>query len=232
MTKPPAPHFFTEEASRHYDERNARLAPISACMHFLIQLALQELPVKSHILCIGVGTGAEVLTLAKAFPAWTFVGVDPSAPMLEVCRQRLADAGISDRCQLIHGYVRDVPGGENFDAALGVIVGHFVPRAEKAAFFGNMVRRLKEGGTLVNTEISFDLDSPEFPAMMKNWGRVQTLMGATPESLEKLPQQMREMLDIFPPEETEELLRRCGVHQPLRVFQAFMICGWVGQKRT
>lgn len=201
-------------------------------MHFLIQLALQGLPAKSRVLCVGVGTGAEVLVLAEAFPDWTFVGVDPSAPMLEVCGARLAEAGISDRCQLIHGYVQDAPDGEIFDAALGVLVGHFVPRAEKAEFFGNMVRRLKDGGTLVNTEISFDLNSPEFPAMMKNWGRVQTLMGATPESLEKLPQQLREMLDILPPHETEALLRQSGVGEPMRFFQAFMICGWVGQKRT
>ena len=132
-------------------------------------MILKDLPANSQILCIGVGTGAEILSLAKVFPLWTFVGVDPSASMLEVCKERLQKAGIVERCQLIHGYVQDAPTGQNFDAALGILVGHFVKRVERLQFFQNMVSRLKKNSYLINTEISYDLDSPEFPMMLKNW---------------------------------------------------------------
>ena len=222
--------FFNKEASQSYDEKNRRLAPIADNMHFLIRLILQELPTQAHVLCVGVGTGAEILSLARAYPRWTFVGLDPSASMLEVCAERLAQAGVADRCQLVEGYVQDLPAGETFDAALSVLVGHFVKREERLSFYQNMVARLRKGGTLVNTEISFDLNSAELPSMLKNWEKVQKLMGATPESLAMLPTALREMLTVLPPAETESLIKQCGVGIPIRFFQSFMITGWYGAK--
>ncbi len=103
------------EAAKVYDEKNKQLAPIADNMHFLIHLILKNASVKSRVLCVGVGTGAEILSLSTAFPEWTFVGVDPSIGMLDVCRERLKVAGVLDRCEFIHGYVHDVPQGENFD---------------------------------------------------------------------------------------------------------------------
>ncbi len=227
MTSSPADNF-NATAARAYDARNRNLSPIADCMHFLIRLALQDLPAKSHALCVGVGTGAEILSLAKAFPQWTFVGLDPSAAMLEVARERLAQAGVLERCQLQHGYVKDAPPGQNFDVALSVLVAHFVKRGERLDYFRNMTSRLRKGGSIVNTEISSDLDAPEFPAMLKKWEKVQELLGATPESLANLPKLLREMLSVLSPQETEELLRQSGIPEPLRFFQAFMITGWIG----
>lgn len=230
MSKPSATDFFTKELAQAYDERNRKLAPISENMHFLIRLVLKDLPVNSQVLCVGVGTGAEILSLARAFPQWSFVGVDPSESMLEVCRERLQEAGVLDRCKLIQGYIQEAPGGANFDAALSVLVGHFVKREERLSFYKEMVSRLKKGGSFINTEISFDLDSAEFPEMLKNWEQVQMLMGATPESLAKLPSQLREALTVLPNSEVEEFLRLSGLETPVRFFQAFMITGWYGRK--
>jgi tRNA (cmo5U34)-methyltransferase len=230
MQKPTAADYFNHDAARSYDERSRKLAPITQCMHFLIQLALADLPGNAHILCVGVGTGAEVLSLAQAFPGWTFTGVDPSASMLAVCAERLKEAGAQDRCQLVHGYVQDVAAGEKYDAALSILVGHFIKRDDRLGYFREMTSRLKRGGSLVNTELSFDLESPEFPAMLKNWERVQALMGATPDKLASLPQQLRDMLTVLPPQETENLLRQSGIPMPVRFFEAFMIRGWHGTK--
>jgi tRNA (cmo5U34)-methyltransferase len=93
-------HFFSKEMAEAYDARNRKLAPIADAMHFLIRLVLQRLPARSRVLCAGVGTGAEMLSLAEAFPEWTFLGVDPSAEMLAVCGERLKKAGLKERCEL------------------------------------------------------------------------------------------------------------------------------------
>ena len=55
-------------------------------------------------------------------------------------------------------------------------------------------------------------------------------MGATPESLAALPAQLRDVLAVLPPAETETLLRQSGIETPVRFFQAFMISGWYGTK--
>jgi tRNA (cmo5U34)-methyltransferase len=222
--------FFNKEMAAAYDARNTRLAPIADAMHFLIRLVLPRLPARSRILCAGVGTGAEVLSLGQAFPEWTFLGLDPSAAMLAVCGERLKQAGMAGRCELVRGYIQDLPAGESFDAALSVLVGHFVKREERLGFYRSMVSRIRSGGYLVNTELSFDLDSPEFASMLKDWEQVQALMGATASSLASLPMVLREMLTVLPPAEVESLLRQSGVSMPVRFFQAFMISGWYAQK--
>lgn len=222
--------FFTEELARRYDERNAKLAPIAQSLHFLTGLVLENLPAHAKILSVGAGTGADILSLAQAFPEWTFVAVEPSAAMLAICRERMQNAGIADRCELVHGFVQDVPVRAEFDAAVALLVAHFVQRDERREFFRNMTARLRPGGTLVNAEISFDLDSADFPLMLRNWQSVQRLMGGTPESLQGLPKQLREVLAVLAPSETESILRASGIATPLRFFQAFMISAWYGMK--
>jgi tRNA (cmo5U34)-methyltransferase len=228
-SKPTVIDHFTE-AAKAYDEKNRQLSPIAENMHFLIRLILKDAPVRARVLCVGVGTGAEILSLSKQFPEWTFVGVDPSIGMLDVCRARLKSASVLDRCELIHGYVHDVPAGENFDIALSVLVAHFVKREERLNFYKAIKDRLRSNGYLINTEISYDLNSVEFPLMLRNWEAVQLLMGATPESIANLSQVLREMLSVVSPAETESLLKQSGIYLPVRFFQAFMISGWYGLK--
>lgn len=221
---------FTREISKNYDEKNRNLAPIADNMHFLVRFVLQDMPVKSHILCVGVGTGAEIFSLAACFPEWTFVGVDPSAPMLEICQERLNDAGIAERCSLIHGYIDDVPADQNFDAVLSILVGHFIKRDGRVQFYKHIRDRLKNGGYFVNTEISYDLDSQQFPAMLGHWEKVQSLMGATPESLQALPDGLRNILSVLPPHQVEEMIVSGGFSPPVRFFQSFLIHGWYAVK--
>lgn len=221
---------FTPEHAQAYDARNSKLSAISNTMHFLIRLVLQDLPANARILCVGAGTGAEILSLAQAYPAWSFLGVDPSAAMLEVCDRNLQAAGISDRCQLVHGYVEDAPTGEAFDAALSILVAHFIPKEQRLGFFRQMVSRLKPQGRLVNAEISADMDATTFSAELNDWQKIQTLMGATPESLANLPHLLRHVLNVLPPAHTDEILRQSGIALPVSFFQSSLIRGWHGRK--
>lgn len=225
----PSTGFFNKELASQYDEKNRRLKPISECLHFLMGAILKDLPEVSRVLSIGAGTGAEILSLAQLFPKWTFVAVDPAPPMLEVCKERLGKEGILERCEFVEGYVQDV--NENdFDVVVSLLVGHFVKRDDRLGYYKGMVERLRHGGYVVNAEISYDLNSPEFPFMLKNWEEIQKLMGATPESIAMLPKALREMLTVLSPQEVEDHIRRAGINSPVRFFQAFMICGWYGVK--
>lgn len=226
---PPASHFFNQEMAEAYDRRNAGLKPISDSLHFLMGLALKDLPADARVLCVGVGTGAEILSLAGVYPGWTFVGVDPSGEMLGVARHRLGEAGVMDRCELVEGYVGDVV-ETGFDAVISLLVAHFIQRKDRPGFYGAVHDRLKPGGRFLSAEISADLEAPDFPAMLEDWKQVQTLMGATPESLARLGDMMRDVLGVVPPAETEALWREAGFPLPVPFFQAFMIRGWHADK--
>lgn len=222
--------FFNQEIADAYDRRNAGLKPISESLHFLMRLALADVPAEARVLCVGVGTGAEILSLATAFPGWTFVGVDPSAEMLAVGAHRLAEAGVMDRCTLIHGYVDDVA-ETGFDVVVSLLVAHFIRREGRPAFYAAIHDRLKPGGRFLSAEISADLDGPQFPVLLTDWKQVQTRMGATPESLAKLEDGLRDVLGVLPVAETEALWRDAGFPLPVPFFQAFMIRGWHATKR-
>lgn len=226
MSHPTAPPvLFNQAMADAYDRRNSALAPISANLHFLIGLTLTDLPDDARVLCVGVGTGAEILSLAAARPGWSFVGVDPSAEMLAVGRHRLEEAGVLDRCRLLTGYVEDVA-EDGFDAVVSLLVAHFIKREGRAAFYRAIHDRLAPGGRFVSAEICGDLDAPEAPAMLEDWKQVQARMGATPESLANLTQTMRQALGVLTPAETEALWRDAGFALPIPFFQAFMIRGW------
>ncbi|WP_413587182.1 class I SAM-dependent methyltransferase [Bdellovibrio sp. HCB274] len=229
MSKPSV-DFFPPEAALVYDEKNKKLAPISEGMLFLIRLLLKDLPTQAKVLCVGAGTGNEILALAHFYPEWKFVALDPSQGMLDVCRERITKAGLADRCEFIKGYVHDSPADNKYDAVLSILVAHFIPKEERLNYFKDIHTRLLPGGYVVNTEISFDLNSAEFPQMLENWKTVQSLMGATHESLAKVPEVLKNVLAVLPPSETEKIFREGGFAVPVRFFQAFMICGWYAQK--
>lgn len=226
------PHdFFTQEHAERYDDRNNKLAPISNNLHFLISLILENLPSCARILSVGAGTGAEIISLAKVYSNWSFVAVEPSQSMLNVCRKRIEMAGFIERCEFVHGFAHELPTKQNFDAVLSVLVGHFVKLSERSKFYKNMADHLRSGGYLINAEISFDLDSDKFPQMLKSWESIQEMMGATPESLASLPKQLREVLTVLPPEKVEDLIHESGIDIPIQFFKAFMISGWYGTKK-
>lgn len=231
MNKNP-PDFFNQDIAKIYDDRNSKLLKISDCSFFLLSLILKNLPDKARVLCVGAGTGAEIIFLSQIYPEWTFVALEPSGPMLEVCREKTRKAGIQDRCEFVNSYIHEMDKGENFDAVLSLLVGHFVPLDIRAKFYQEMTDRLKVGGTLASVEISYDLESKEFPFMIKNWESIQALMGATSETLAMLPKLLKEKLVVLSPSKIVELIKQSGIQRPVPFFQAFMIHGFYGIKEN
>jgi SAM-dependent methyltransferase len=88
----------------------------------------------SKVLCVGCGTGQELITLAQVHRAssapakWSLVGVDPSEPMLAVAKQRFAQELTpeqSARVELVQAYLSAVSIEEKytgFDAATSLLV--------------------------------------------------------------------------------------------------------------
>jgi tRNA (cmo5U34)-methyltransferase len=230
MAQPPV-NFFDEKAAAGYDERNAKSAPIMENLHFLLRLVLRDLPANASILCVGVGTGADILGLAQAFPGRHFTGVEPSAPMLDVCRKRLEASGLKDRTELFRGYLSDYQSDKKFDAVLCLLVAHFLrDEGQRQALFDQMAAKLKPTGYLVNAEISFDQSRADYPEILEKWLALHKHAGATDESLSMMPKIMRETLAVIAPEKTETMMRKCGFSQPMQFFQSLLIRAWYARK--
>jgi tRNA (cmo5U34)-methyltransferase len=233
MPKPPAfpAAPFGPDGAPQYDAVNSPLKPILDALHFLLRLTLVDAPANARVLCVGVGTGADILALADANPGWSFTGVDPSPDMLAVAHRRLDEAGVIDRCQLLTGYASDVP-DRGFDIAVSLLVAHFVKREDREPFYAAIHDRLAPGGRFASAEICADFAAPDFPVAMHLWNQVQLARGADPQSLEELPGILRERLGVIPPDETPPLLRDAGFVDVAPFFQASLIHGWHARKRA
>ena len=82
-----------DQQAAGYDARWVRMAPIRDSLLFLIDTVFATLPDDAHVLCVGAGTGAEIGHLARRFPRWTFLALDPSTQMIAACRARAEREG-------------------------------------------------------------------------------------------------------------------------------------------
>lgn len=96
--------------------------------------------------CCGTGAGLEVL---RPLCAERVVGLDMSRGMLEVARQRLAQAPGASEVALVRGDALEMPFQEEFDVALCLgAFGHILPRDE-VRLVDSVARALKPGGRFV-----------------------------------------------------------------------------------
>jgi tRNA (cmo5U34)-methyltransferase len=61
-----------------------------------------------RILVIGAGGGIELSVFAREASGWSFTGVDPSVEMLSRARQKIDEAGATDRLSLVRGTAEHV----------------------------------------------------------------------------------------------------------------------------
>jgi ubiquinone/menaquinone biosynthesis C-methylase UbiE len=109
----------------------------------LDRLALQG---DERILDLGCGTGALLQRLVALAPETTLIGVDLSAPMLAVARQKLPEA-----VELHVGKVESLPfAQESFDRVISTSAFHYF--REPAQALQAIKRVLKPGGVLVITD--------------------------------------------------------------------------------
>lgn len=88
-----------------------------------------RLSTSSRVVDLGCGKGAVAVAIAKAFGC-RVEGVELFEPFVDLCRQRAAAAGVSDRCRFRHAEIRGLAGRtEPADvavfAALGNLLGPF-----------------------------------------------------------------------------------------------------------
>lgn len=222
--KDPIVEKFNSLSVEHYDANKLVLAPIQNTLNFLIDLALKDLPEDARILCVGVGTGADIIDLAKNHKGWRFVGIEPAESMIEGCKMKLRREGLEDRCELFRGYLSDFRADTKFDAVTNLLVMHFIKDMEiRKQMYIDMYNVLKDGGHMIVEEISGDVNSSEFDSLVVNWA---TLNGKLEDKEVDIMKKMyKESLPILHPLETERLMKEGGF-KPVLFFQSLLFRAW------
>jgi tRNA (cmo5U34)-methyltransferase len=220
-----------DQQAAGYDRQWARMAPIRDNLHYLLEGVFVDLPAQARILCVGAGTGAEISYLARACPQWRFTAVDPSAAMLDVCRQRAQAEGFEARCDFHAGYLESLPASAPYDAATCFLVSQFIlDRDARTGFFRGIANRLRSGGILASSDLASDMNSKAYDELLRGWFSLMTSAGVQPQQLERMRANYARDVGILPPAEVQSIIGAAGFAPPVQFFQAGLIHAWFARR--
>lgn len=222
---------FDEQNAATYDDRFAPIVAIRDALHLQLRALLSPLPANANILCVGAGTGAELLTLATHFPQWRFTAVEPSAAMMTLCRRRAAEHGFADRCTFHDGYLDSLPDGKTFHAATSLLVSHFITdRTARLDYFRRIAARLHPHGWLVSADLSGDQATAEHARLEDVWFRLMKFTGQTDEQRASTIAAWRKDVAFLPLPELESIMTDAGFEPPTLFHQTLLIRAWFTQR--
>lgn len=223
MTSQPNP-FSNPTLVEGYASETPRKVPGLADLHRMATLLLSEQAAgPASILVVGAGGGLELRAMAEARPDWSFVGVDPSAAMLDIARQTVAP--VAGRIELLQGFAADAPMGP-FDGATCLLVLHFLAAEERLATLRDIRRRLKPGAALMVAHHS-RLDGNNVERWLARSIAFGDRAGLDPARVAASAAMMAERLPVLTIAEDEALLAEAGFVDISLFYAALSFRGWV-----
>jgi tRNA (cmo5U34)-methyltransferase len=214
-----------------YDTQWAKTAPIRNCLHLLLGSLFAELPADAKILCVGVGTGDELLYLASQNPGWQFTAVEPSGPMLDVCRQRAEKEAVASRCHFHEGYLSSLPNSDLHDAATCFLVSQFIlDESERTKFFMEIAARLKPSGLLASADLASDVESAEYEVLLHAWMNMMSASDIAPEAIDRMRKAYANDVGVLAPAKIGSIIESGGFELPVQFFQAGLIHAWLSKR--
>lgn len=217
--------FSDPEAVARYAEGPSRLVPGFRDLQRMAALLLAErVGGDGRVLVLGAGGGLELKAFAEAQPGWRFLGVDPSAEMLDLAARTLGPT-LASRVELHQGYVESAPPGP-FDGATCLLTLHFVPLDQRVATLTELRRRLRPGAPLVVAHHSFPRGG-ERERWLARYAAFAASSGVPAEKAGHAAQTIGRELPVLSPEEDEATLRDAGFQDVQLFYAAFTFRGWV-----
>lgn len=214
-----------------YDRQWSRLEPVRNALHQLLDSLLAPLPADATVICVGVGTGAELAHLAARNDGWRFTAVDPSGAMLDVCRERAEREGFASRCVYHRGYLDTLPAGESYDVATCFLVSQFLLEPEqRIALFQEIASRLKPDGCLASSDLAWDVDSPSYESLLRSWIRMMSGGAVSPDQVERTRAAYAKDVAVLPPDHVASLIKAGGFELPATFFQAGLLHAWFARR--
>ncbi|MEG2921334.1 MAG: class I SAM-dependent methyltransferase [Acinetobacter sp.] len=150
-----AKDFNSQHVVDGYDVHIRKLIPGYEVVHQQIQALLKTyVNEHAHVLIVGCGTGYELGYLLQLFPNWSFTATDLSATMLDKAKQYIQPLDALHRVEFALADVDQLKTDQTYDAALSILVTHFVPYAQKLNFFKAIDSRLKQQGVFIGFDLT------------------------------------------------------------------------------
>lgn len=191
-------------------------------------LLAERTPDTGRVLVLGAGGGLELRAFAERYPAWRFVGVDPSVAMLGQARVTLG--ALADRVTFHEGYIDDARRGP-FDGAACLLTLHFLPRKERPHTLEQLGHRLRPGAPLVVAHHSYPKKQGQQDLWLRRNADLLILAGKPASQAERGLETMKTHLPTLTPERDEAVLRDAGFADIQLFYAAFTFKGWAAYRQ-
>ncbi|MCX7513041.1 class I SAM-dependent methyltransferase [Frateuria sp. STR12] len=217
--------FNDPQAVARYTDGPLRQVPGLHALHRMAGLLLREhVPSDGRVLVLGAGGGMELKAFAEAYPQWRLLGVDPSAPMLDLAADTLGP--LASRVELLEGYIDAAP-ATGFDGAACLLTMHFLSIEERLHTLRELRRRLKPRAPLVMAHHSV----PDAPGERMRWLQRHVAFmasnGMPVADAARSIEAMASRLTLLSPEAEAGLLEQAGFDRHDLFYAAFTFKGWV-----
>lgn len=192
-----------------YDDHIRCLIPGYELVHLQIKSILRtQLSANAKILIAGCGTGYELEYLLETFPEASFFAFDPSEEMINKTKARLKlcdlakiEFKIGDS-SVLDNHVQE------FDAALAILVSHFLNPFQKKQYFKEIQQSLKQEGFLM----SFDLMQFKDQVHIQQLKYLTENLGLSQKQSQMMVERLEDDFELISIQDMQQLLRNCGFH--------------------
>jgi tRNA (cmo5U34)-methyltransferase len=220
-----------EDAAK-YDGMMAKIFPGYEQIPLVILSHLRtRLGQTANLLDAGCGTGATLTTFAIQQPEWSFIGVDPAEPMLEIARNKIRAIGMEKRVTFINGTVDALSEEPKFDGATCILVEHLQPdNGAKLRLLDGIHRRMVSGGWFILFGLHGNLVTQKAQNALKAWLEFVMLQGLPETARDNVRHRATVEDSLVPEERILELLGEAGFVNIERIYQLHLLGGWLAQK--
>jgi tRNA (cmo5U34)-methyltransferase len=211
-----------------YDEHIRKLIPGYELFHSQVNALLKTyVPAQANILVVGCGTGYELQYLAEQFPQWHFTAIDPAPNMIDKAKKHIDRSGLASQIECIVGDTSTLKNSnKTFDAALAILVSHFVPVDVKAQFFQDIANSLS------NTAICLSVELTGFETLqqLESLKTLTLASGLNVKQVQVMADRITQDFALVSAEEIIELYQQAGFSLVKSFAQVLNYYGFIGFK--
>ena len=220
------------EDTAKYDEMMEKVFPGYKQLPLVILSYLRtRLGRTARLLDIGCGTGAILAAFATHQLEWSFIGVDPAEPMLEIARSKINAIGMAKRVTLSHGTVDTLIDEPKFDAATCILVEHLLPdNGAKLLLLEDIHRKIVSGGWFVLFGLHGNFGTESTQNALNAWLEFVTIQGLPETARDNVRHRATVEDSLISEKRIQELLQEAGFVNIEKFYQLQLLGGWLAQK--
>lgn len=225
---------FGEETAVVFDDMLVRSVPFYLEVQRMVgELSADFAREGTSIYDLGCSTATTILNIERFLPAGLdvrYVGIDSSEEMLEIARQKIADAGVRRPVTLRHADLNQPVEIQNASVVLLILTLQFIRPLHRDSLVRSISEGMAENGCLILVEKVLGESSTFNRLFIHHYYEMKKRNGYSEMEISQKREALENVLIPYRLEENRELLKRQGFRNVDVFFKWYNFCGMLAMK--